>query len=189
MRPYDLGSVKSIIMKFIWLVHVVIFMIGQTAPCWDQINEIIWVAHLLQRFFKIVSLIPISTVQDLPLHCYSQLEIGMGVISIHIYLICIFVVNGSRPSSDSKVTGKRVKWDFPFHLEWGYISARSKNDWMDIKLHFSLWWSGLLIPRLAMMTWKYTWNMDMCLSIQLTEIMSKWRLSALIMIWVMIFHG
>ena len=52
LRTYDLGSVKSIIMKFIWLVHVVIFMIGHTAPCCDQINEIIWVAHLLQKFSK-----------------------------------------------------------------------------------------------------------------------------------------
>ena len=51
---------------------------------------------------------------------------------------------------------------------------------MDIKLYFSLWWSGVLIPRLAMMTWKYTWSMDMCLSVQLAEITSKWRLSALI---------
>ena len=113
-------------MKFIWLVHVVIFMIRQTAPCWDQINEIIWEARLLQKFFKIASLIPISTVQDLPLHYYSQLEIGMWVISIHIYLICIFVVNGSRPSWGSKVTRKSYKWDFPFHLEWGYISAEAK---------------------------------------------------------------
>ena len=108
-----------IIMKFIWLhgfhilVHV-IFMIGQTAPCCDHINKIIWVAHLLHNFFKIVSLIPISTVQDL--HYCSLLEIGMWVIIIHTYLICIFVVNGSRPSKDSKVTGKRDKWDFPFHL-------------------------------------------------------------------------
>ena len=70
-------------------------MIGQTAPCWDHINKIIWVAHLLQTLMEIVSLIPISTVQDLPLHHYSLLEIGMWVISIHICLICIFVVNGS----------------------------------------------------------------------------------------------
>ena len=51
---------------------------------------------------------------------------------------------------------------------------------MDIKLYFSLWWSGVLIPRLAMMTWKYTRSKDMCLSVQLAEMMSKWRLSALI---------
>ena len=50
---------------------------------------------------------------------------------------------------------------------------------MDIKLYFSLWWSGVLIPRLPMVTWEYTWSMDMCLSVQLAEIMSKWRLSAL----------
>ena len=98
----------------------------QIAPCWDQINKIIWVAYVVQRLLEIVSLMPISTVQDLPLHHYSLLEIGMWVISIHIYLICIFVVKGSRPSKDSKVIGKRDKWDFPLHLEWGYISARSK---------------------------------------------------------------
>ena len=100
LRSYDLGSMKFIIMKFIWLhgfnilVHV-ICRIWQTAPCWDQINKIIWVAHLLQNLFEIVSLIPISTVHDLPLHYYSLLEIGMWVIGIHIYLICIFVVKGS----------------------------------------------------------------------------------------------
>ena len=53
---------------------------------------------------------------------------------------------------------------------------------MDIKLYFSLWWSGVLIPRLAMMTWKYTSSMDMCLSVQLAEIMPIWQLSALIFI-------
>ena len=93
-------SVKFILMKFTWLhgFHIlarVIFMIGQTAPCWDQINNIIWVAHLLQKLFQIVSLIPISTIKDFTLHYYSLLEIRMWVISIHIYLICIFVVNGS----------------------------------------------------------------------------------------------
>ena len=66
MRSYDLGSVDLIIMKFIWLhgFHIlvrVIFMIGRTAPCWDQINEIIWVAHLLRKLFEIVSLITISS--------------------------------------------------------------------------------------------------------------------------------
>ena len=134
LKSYDdLGPVNFIIMKFIWLhgfhilVHV-IFMTGQTAPCWDQINKIVWVAHLSQKWFEIVSLIPISTVQDLPLHYYSLLEIRMWVISIHIYLICIFVVNGSRPSKDSKFTGKRDKWASPLRLDWGYISARSKND-------------------------------------------------------------
>ena len=71
-------------------------MIGQTAPCWDKKNKIIWVAHLLQKFLEIVSLIPTSTVQNLPLHHYSLLEIGVWLISIHIYLICIFVVNGSN---------------------------------------------------------------------------------------------
>ena len=58
LRSYDLGSVKFIIMKFIWLhagFHIlvyVIFMIGQTAPCWDQINKIIWVAHVLQKVVR-----------------------------------------------------------------------------------------------------------------------------------------
>ena len=105
-------------------------------------NKIIWVAYVLQRLLEIVSLMPISAVQDLPLHHYSLLEKGMWVISIHIDLICIFVVKGSRPSKDSKVIGKRDKWDFPLHLEWGYISARSKNDWMDFKLYvFVMEWS------------------------------------------------
>ena len=99
LRSYDLSLVKFIIMKFIWLhgFHIlahVLFMIGQTTPCWDEMNKVIWVAHLLQKLFEIVSLIPISTVQDLPLHYYSLLKIWMWVISIHIYLICIFVVNG-----------------------------------------------------------------------------------------------
>ena len=133
LRSYDLCSVKLILIKYIWLhgfnivVHV-IFMIGQIVPCWNQINKIIWVDHLLQTLFEIVSFIPISTVHDLPLHYYSLLEIWMWVFSIHTYLICIFVVKGSRPSKDPKVTGKRDKCDFPLHLEWGYISARSKND-------------------------------------------------------------
>ena len=70
-------------------------MIWQTAPCRDQINKIIWVARLLLKLLEIISVIPIPTVQELPLHYYSLLEIGMWVISIHIYLICIFVVNGS----------------------------------------------------------------------------------------------
>ena len=51
---------------------------------------------------------------------------------------------------------------------------------MDIKLYFSLWWSGVLIPRMAMMTWKYLWSMDMRWWVQLAEIMPKWQLSALI---------
>ena len=62
------------------------------------------------------------------LHYYSLLEIRLWVISIHLYLICIFVVKGSRPSKNSKVSGKRDKWDFPLRLEWGDISARRKND-------------------------------------------------------------
>ena len=100
LRSYDLGSVKFMIMKFIWLhgFHIlarVMFVIGQTAPCRDQMNKITWVAHLLQKLFETVYLIPISTVQDLSLHCYSLLEIGMWVISIHIYLFCIFVVAGT----------------------------------------------------------------------------------------------
>ena len=133
LRSYDLGSVKFIIKKSIWFhaFHILvsaICMIRQIALCWDQINKIIWVAHLFQKLFQIISAIPISTVQDLPLHYYSMLEIRMWVISIHIYLICIFVVKGSRPSKDSKVSGKRDKWDFSLCLEWGDISARSKND-------------------------------------------------------------
>ena len=156
LTSYDLGSVMFIIIKFMWLhgfhilVHV-IFIIEQTAPCWDQINKIIWVAHLLQKLFAIVSLIPISTVQDFPLHYYSLLEIGMSVISIHIYLICIFVVNGSRPSKDSKVTGKRNKWDLPLRGMGLHFSQKQKwpNGYQTI---FSLWWSGVLIPRMAMMT-------------------------------------
>ena len=56
LRSYALVSVKSILMKFIRLrgsnilVHG-IFMIGQAAPCWDQISKIIWVANLLQKLF------------------------------------------------------------------------------------------------------------------------------------------
>ena len=113
LRSCVFGSVKFMITKFIWLhgfniLVRVIFMVGQTAPRWDQINKIIWVAHLLQELCCIVSLIPISTFQDLPLHYHSLLKIGVWVVSIQIYLICIFMVKGSRPSKDSKVTGKRV---------------------------------------------------------------------------------
>ena len=113
-KSYDLGSVKFVMIKFIWLhdfnilVHV-IFMIGQTAPCWDQINNIIhwgspFIAKVLQNS---LCLITISTVQDLPLQYYSLLEIRVWVISIQSYLICIFVVKGSQSSKDPKVTRKR----------------------------------------------------------------------------------
>ena len=132
LRSYDLGSVKFIIVKFIWQhgFHIlvrVIFMIGQTAPWWDPINKINWVAHLLQKLFKIVFLIPISTVQDLPLHYYSLLEIGMWVIHIYLICICIFVVKGSRPSKDSKVTWKRDKMGFPTSFGMGrHFSQKQK---------------------------------------------------------------
>ena len=45
---------------------------------------------------------------------------------------------------------------------------------MHNKLHFSLWWSRVPIPKIVVMTWKYTWNMGMCSWVQLTEIMPKW---------------
>ena len=76
LSSYDFGSVKFIIMKFIWF-----------------------------RGFNLL------------VHVIFQ-----------IYLISIFVVKGSRPSNDSKFTEKRDKWDFPLRLEWGCISAWSKND-------------------------------------------------------------
>ena len=166
-----------------FFVHV-ISMIGQAVPCRDQTNKIIWVAHLSQKLFEIVCLMLISAVQGLPFHCYSLLEIGMWVISIHIYLICIFVIKGSWHSKDSKASGMRDKWDFPLRLDWGYISAESKNDWMDIKLYFSLGWSEVLIPRMAMMTLKYTWTKDMCLWVQMAKTMPNWRLSALSFIYL-----
>ena len=51
---------------------------------------------------------------------------------------------------------------------------------MDIKLHFfSLWWNGVLIARMTMMTWNYTWNMDLCLWVRLAEIMTKWHIASL----------
>ena len=69
--------------------------------------------------------------------------------------------------------GFSTSFGMGLHFSW-------KQKWLNrYQTVFSLWWSGVLIPRLAMMTWKYTWSMDMCLSVQLAEMMSKWRLSAL----------
>ena len=66
---------------------------------------------------------------------------------------------------------------------------------MDIKLHFSLWWNGVHISRMAMMTWKYTWSMYVCLWVQLTYIMLKWRIVCLnlhfmvnICVWLLDLH-
>ena len=143
-------------------------MKGQTAPCSDQINKIIWVAHLLQKLLEIVSLIPISTVRDLPLHHYSLLEIGMWVISIHIYLICIFVVDGSNLPKiqrslergtngishfvwngatfqpEAKMTKWILNWIFPCDgVEYWY------QDW--------LWWLGS-IHRVQICVCQFNWQ-------------------------------
>ena len=98
----------------------------------------------------------------------------MWVISIQIYLIYIFVVKGSRPSKDSKVTGQRDKWDLLLHLEWGYISVRSKMtkyilncifpcDGVEYWYQEWLWWLG---------------SIDRCLGVQLAESMPKWRIAS-----------
>ena len=88
----------------------------------------------------------------------------MWVISIQICLICISVVKGSRPSKDPKVTGKRTNGISYFVWNGATFHPEAKMT------AFSLWWGGVLIPRLAMMTWKYTLSMNMCLWVQLAEI-------------------
>ena len=90
-------------------------------------SKIIWVAHLLQKLFWIVSLIPKTTVQDLPLYYYSLLEIEMWVISIQIYLICIFVVKGSRPSNDSKSLERGTNGISHFvYVVWNGVTLQPK---------------------------------------------------------------
>ena len=130
-RSYDFDSVKFVIMKFIWLrgfnrmVHV-IFTIGKTTPCWDQINKIIspFIAKVvLNNLFDT----NIKSSKSATLLIFAAWDRDVG-IQYQIYLICIFVVKGSQPSKDSKVTWKRDTWDFPLCLECGYISARSPND-------------------------------------------------------------
>ena len=133
LKSYDLGSVKFIIMKFIWQhgFHILVrvfFMIGQNAPCWDQINKIIWVAHFIAKVVRnslFYTKINRSGASTSPLFIAGDRDVGN---QYQIYLICIFVVNGGWAFKNLKVTGKRDKWDFPLRFEWGYISARSKND-------------------------------------------------------------
>ena len=109
----------------------------------------------------------------------------MWVIGIQIYLICIFVVKSSWPSKDSKITGMRGRWDFPLFFRMGWISARTIKGVNVSKLNFYLWWSGVQIPRMAMMAWNYSWSMDMWFWVRLSKIMPTWRIASLITIFQM----
>ena len=170
------------IMKFIWLrgFHTLareIFMIGQTAPCWDEITRIIWVPHLLQKLFEIVSLILISTLQDLPLHYYSLLEIGIWVTNSHIYLICIIVFYGIGLTLIQR------------SLKRGTIGISHLNEaTFQLEATLTKWILNCIFPSYGVEYWhqeRLWWLGNIhririyVFSLQLAEIMAKWQLPAL----------